>query len=221
MWLSHTASNRKEDGYAEDMGAIQRFRQYRVLVASGAWSAAIWAVQTMYPNLMPQLAPWALGFGLVLLVLTALDIVAVRLNWLPDGKLVYAPLGFRWLKKKAERTLETILNEPHFLSFSEAVSAVKQSKWARSRKAETEKPINMMAALGMWASIVEMDPAKKARDERFVVWCGLVLDNFERDFPLNVKMREAGKKEYDQSVLENWLEDKYRATIIAEFGDPF
>jgi hypothetical protein len=109
------------------------------------------------------------------------------------------------------------LNQKNWIPQSKAVDLVENSRWGRSRKALAEKPRSVFTISNL--SGLYQDPARDARIVMFHNWCKMVLEQFEVDDRSEVRMNEE-LKEYSEGDLIQWLDDRYRSDIIAEFGKP-
>lgn len=196
----------------EAQGFRAQFQKYRFGIVSGAVSAAAWGYGVMCPDSLPAVAFYVFIGSLIILALVVAEVIYVWWSDRPVGKHGYLPAGFEWIKKKIGRTMAEITGGPIFISKEDALEIIQESDWAQSKKAVGDDTPTMPFAMVL-SSFYGKSPEKASRDKKFARWCDLALKKFIDLRPTAI----AGDKINEQELID-WLEKKYDADVINEFG---
>lgn len=117
------------------------------------------------------------------------------------------------LKSTIQYATRMLISDESWIEEFGALDLIQQSKWARSRYAQNEPNIPIQDA---W--FVGGRPSKSSRQKMFRDWCELCLGKFaEKDDTTRIV---ESKKEYNESKLREWLDERYDSELLNEFGHP-
>ena len=142
----------------------------------------------------------------------------VRVLLITSGILMILwPIRWFWrLRHNLIFLWRTAVENEVWLDASKAAALIAASRWGQSRRRSAAKPKNIFDYNSL---ISATNPQEREQDRKFKSWCEMALKKFVEE-TANSKKTIADKTQYNESLLRNWLVERYDDEVISEFGPP-